>query len=461
MRTASRALLGVVAALGAVAAPAGADRVVPKKGPAVRGTVSRTDTEVVVNRYRARSAAMTYGVVRFPVADVRRVDEESDPLETVRRRHDDLAPGDAAGRVGLARYARAQKLALEADRLLEEALLLAPGDADAVALYGGPERVAANRRGRLEADPALRRAVDACLALDDGASRAAAARRIEEAHGFPARAEVYERLRRGRREPKGYREDVPLVVGAARFPGAVATWFVPEDYDPTAPRALLLALHDGAKGGKDGTAVVGRGRDAATLYREAARARGWILLCPTAVVAPWTAPGNEPLLLAWLDEACARYAVDLDRVYVAGHGMGADGAVAFAARRLDVVAALAASSGTSVRPPKAVRAAGTRVFLYHGEDDPLAPVEGTRAAADELLAAEADVVYLELPGAGHAFPSEAAREMADVLRTARLASARRTTAWPRSSFSRRPSPDELRDLGDPAAAWPAPSGGGR
>ncbi len=46
----------------------------------MRGVVSRTDTEIVVNRYRAKSAAMTYGVVRFPIADVRRVDE--DPSST-------------------------------------------------------------------------------------------------------------------------------------------------------------------------------------------------------------------------------------------------------------------------------------------------------------------------------------------------------------------------------------------
>ena len=145
--------------------------------------------------------------------------------------------------------------------------------------------------------------------------------------------------------------------------------------------------------------------------------------------------------------------MDLDRIYVAGHGMGADGAAAFAARRLDTVAAVAASSGTSVRLPKAVKAAGTRVFLFHGEDDPISAVEATRAAADELLTADADVVYLELPGTGHSFPSEALREMADVLRTARLASARRASAWPRSSFLRRPSADEVRALGDPAAAW--------
>lgn len=450
LRRATRA--AVLLAVAASAGVAHADRVVPKKGPAVRGWVTRSDTEVVVNRYRARSAAMTYGVVRFPVADVRRVEEEPDPLETVRRRHDDLAPDDVDGRVGLARFARAQKLPLEADRLLEEALRLKPDHAEAVALYG-EARLTSARRGRIEADPAARRAVEEVLALEPGPRRAEAARAVEKGGGPAARPELYERARRSRGEPKGYREDVPLVFAADRCPGAVATWFVPEDYDPLAPRALLLALHDGSKAGKDGTAVVGSGRDAATIYRDAARQRGWILVCPTALAAPWTAPANEPLLLALLDEACARYAVDLDRIYVAGHGMGADGAAAFAARRLDTVAAVAASSGTSVRLPKAVKAAGTRVFLFHGEDDPISAVEATRAAADELLTADADVVYLELPGTGHSFPSEALREMADVLRTARLASARRASAWPRSSFLRRPSADEVRALGDPAAAW--------
>ena len=56
----------------------GADRVFPKKGAMVRGAVSRTDTELVVNRYRSTTGAMTYGVVRFPLADVRKIDEETD-----------------------------------------------------------------------------------------------------------------------------------------------------------------------------------------------------------------------------------------------------------------------------------------------------------------------------------------------------------------------------------------------
>ena len=86
----------------------------------------------------------------------------------------------------------------------------------------------------------------------------------------------------------------------------------------------------------------------------------------------------------------------------------------------------------------------------------VARVEG--AAHGRLgLVPPSQTTYLELPDRGHSFPPEAEAEMFDVLRVKRLRDAKRSSAWPRSSFSRKVTPDEARYLGDPAAGWSAPA----
>ncbi len=445
-----------VAALGVATGPASAraDRVYPKKGAMVRGTVTRTDTEILVNRYRSTTAAMTYGVVRLRLADVKKVDEEVDAEDVVRRRRDDLAPTDAAGRVGLARYAQAQKVRLEADRLLEEALALDPAVPDGAALYGGLERFEAAKKGNPALDRALRAALLAWLALESGPARAKEAARIAATFGFAARPEVLERAWKSAKEPKGLRENVAATLRADRHPGASYALRIPDSYDPFTPTPLLVALHDGGAGGKDGKSVVGRGRDADALYAGGTERRGWILVCPTAVAAPWSDPANDGWILDAIEEVSTRFHVDVDRIHLTGHGAAAAGVWAFVSRHASLLAGAAptgaASPAVGLKPARDAR---LRLFLYHSADDSVVGPVHSRAAADALLELGADVTYLELPNRGHSFPADAEAEMFDLLRRARRFDPKRASAWPASSFARPVTADERRDLGDPAAAW--------
>ena len=457
-RRARRALDLVVGALtlGSLAllpAVASADRVVPKKGAAVRGTVTRTDTEVLVNKYRSRSAAMTFGVVRFPVAEVSRVEDESVPLDVVRRRLEDLKADDVAGRIGLAKYALSQKVEPEGRRLLEEALALAPGQVEALALYGGAERFAVARRGNPSLDPDLARELVAMLALPTPRARANEARRLEAARGFPARPEVVERMARSLFEPKGEREDVPLKFASDRIKGGLFTVFVPEGYVPYRPTPLVVGLHGGAAGGKSGDVVLGSGRDAGLMYLKGCQARGWILVCPTAIVAPWAAPPNDAYLLSVIEEVGARWNIDPDRVFLTGHASGGTGAWALGSRHTDQFAAVGPTGSMAPQGLKAFRAAKTALFVYHSADDPAAPLGPVQAFVDQALDQGQDIVYLRLEDQGHSFPGDAEAELFDVLRTRRLAGPARATAWPRSSFDRKPSADEIRVFGDASSAW--------
>jgi dienelactone hydrolase len=419
-----------------------------------RGVVTRTDAEYVVNRYRSTTAAMTYGVVRFPVGDVKRVEEELDAEDVVRRRHRDLAPTDAVGRVGLAKYALAQKVRFEGERLLEEALALDPAVPEGAALYGGLEKFAAARRGNPALDTDLRAALAGYLALRDGPARAKEAASIAARFGMLPRAEYFERAWRSSREAKGFEPNVVARLRAEKHPGASYALRIPESYDPFTPAPLLIALHDGGAGGKDGKSVVGRGRDADALYAGEADRFGWIVACPTAVIAPWTDPANDAWLLDVLEEVTARFHVDLDRVFVAGHGAGAAGAWTFASKHPTLLAGLASSASTTAGVGlKALRDAKLRLFLYHATDDTVTGPTYARADADALLELGADVTYLELPAGGHSLPGDAEKEMFDLFGRPRRYDPRRTSAWPASSFARSASADEKRDLGDPAASW--------
>jgi hypothetical protein len=451
--------LPLAAALVLAAGTASADRVTPKKGAVLKGSVVRTDTDVVVNRYRSTTAGMTYGVVRLPLAEVRKIDEEPDPEDVVRRRARDLAPGDAAGRVGLARYALSQRLKLDADRLLEEALALDPKVADGAALYGGLERFEAAAKSNPALRAAWRADLAAYLRLEDGKARRAAADAMAARHGTALRPELLERARRSSLEPTGFSDGVAARLRAEKHPGATYSIRVPATYDPLVPTPLLVGLHDGRGGGRDGRTVVGRGRDADGLFAGGAERNGWILVCPTALVVPWSDPANDAWLADVLEEVLLRWNVDLDRMFLAGQGGGADGVWSFCAKRPGLFAGIAPTTtpvaGTGL---KALRDARTRVFLYHSEDDSVVGPGYSRAAADALLDLGADVTYLELPDRGHSFPPEADGEMFDLFRRARRFDPKRTSAWPVSSFARPVTADERRDLGDPLAGLsPAPA----
>lgn len=419
-----------------------------------RGTVTRTDTEYIVNRYRSTTAAMTYGVVRFPVGEVKRVEEELDVEDVVRRRHRDLAPTDATGRVGLAKYAFSQKVRFEGERLLEEALALDPSVPEGAALYGGLEKFAAAKRGNPALDKDLRAALAGYLKMPDGAARGKEAAKIAAQFGMLPRAESFERAWRSGRESKGFEPNVTARLRAEKHSGASYALRIPEAYDPWTPAPLLIALHDGGAGGKDGKSVVGRGRDADSLYAEEADRFGWIVVCPTAVIAPWSDPANDAWLLDVLEEVSLRFHVDLDRVFVTGHGAGAQGVWSFAAKHPGLLAGAAPTAPTTAGfGLKGLRDAKVRIFLYHSTDDSVTGPGFARADADQLLELGADVTYLELPAGGHSFPGDAEKEMFDLFGRPRRFDPKRTSAWPASSFARPVGADEKRDLGDPQAAW--------
>jgi poly(3-hydroxybutyrate) depolymerase len=137
----------------------------------------------------------------------------------------------------------------------------------------------------------------------------------------------------------------------------------------TRSRVLVVALHGGSWSGLGPLALAERLH--ADLDAPVRRA-GMRLLVPVAPApqsdahwqVPWTQPSGEASVLALLQHELAAGRALADRVSIVGHGAGATGALAVAARHPDLFAAVAAWSGT---PSPVWNAEGRVVGLV---DDP-------------------------------------------------------------------------------------------
>lgn len=120
-------------------------------------------------------------------------------------------------------------------------------------------------------------------------------------------------------------------------------------------------------------------------------------------------------LETFLDAAIEGYPVDPARVFLLGFSQGTVMALALARRSPDRIAGIVALSGYLTDPsdPSEARAlAGTPVFVGHGSQDEIFPIEVGRQTRDRLTEGGAQVSYHEYP-AGHTITPA---ELADVRR---------------------------------------------
>lgn len=93
--------------------------------------------------------------------------------------------------------------------------------------------------------------------------------------------------------------------------------------------------------------------------------------------------------------------VDLKRIYILGISMGGMGTFDLAARYPDTFAAAVPICG-GIYPPRLKEAAKKVKFrIFHGDDDPVVNVDGSRKAYAALRGYGAKVYYTEFPGATH------------------------------------------------------------
>jgi predicted esterase len=196
--------------------------------------------------------------------------------------------------------------------------------------------------------------------------------------------------------------------------GLPVTYYLnlPGGYNPRRAWPLAIALHGGGAGAGDGTEAMGT-------FGTLMGPRGAIVAAPTApelVDGAWNYPRGYRVVRELIREMCRTYHVDGNRIYVGGHSMGGYGSYFESIRWPDRFAACLSSAGGitagSVCDFEALY--NTPLFVIHGtEDHRQAPIAFVRAAdkAISLLPLKPRFYsYVEIPGAGHGFPTRWRKE---------------------------------------------------
>ena len=199
--------------------------------------------------------------------------------------------------------------------------------------------------------------------------------------------------------------------------------YVPEGYTPDRRWPVVLFLHGGGEAGWDGRRPTEVGLGPA-LRAQAAR---W----PALVVFPQVRPGHRwngadaALALRTLAATQREFALDEARVYLTGLSRGGVGAWYLAYRdparfaaALIICSRVTPTATLDDRPAPdldpvvpaperdpftalAERLKGLPLWVFHGDADPIMPVEEARRAVRALQNAGAPVRYTELAGVGH------------------------------------------------------------
>ncbi len=189
--------------------------------------------------------------------------------------------------------------------------------------------------------------------------------------------------------------------------------YVPEYYDPDREWPLVMALHGGS----------GHGRLFLWSWLRDARARGAIVVAPTARGRTWALMGEDvdsPNLARILDEVRGHWRVDPSRLLLTGlsdggtfcyvSGLTSDSPFTHLAPIAASFHPLLAGAADSAR------LRGLPIQIVHGRHDWMFPVEVARQAHEALVSAGADVSYREIADLSHSYPREANVALLDWLK---------------------------------------------
>ncbi|TWB29120.1 alpha/beta hydrolase [Nitrospirillum bahiense] len=199
--------------------------------------------------------------------------------------------------------------------------------------------------------------------------------------------------------------------------------YAPKSYQPGHPLPLLVMLHGASQ----------RGADMVLRLARAAEARGVIIAAPDSGDYTWDmlaarkhevderwGPryGTDPARIdAFLAQVFARYAVEPSRVALAGFSDGATYALSLGPENLDLFTALIAFSPGRVAPlhtgGRLTDGGQARVFISHGKDDRVLPLEETARTTVPAFKRRGFLVDLRVFEGGHTMPPEVVESALD------------------------------------------------
>ena len=197
--------------------------------------------------------------------------------------------------------------------------------------------------------------------------------------------------------------------------------YIPANFRSKKNWPVILFLHGAGERGSDGLLQTDVGIGHA-IRHDAARFPFIVVFPQCGKETIWAAPDMQAQALAALDASIREFHGDRKHVYLTGLSMGGYGTWEFATRNPGRFAAIVPICGgvqphqhwpqlhvTVVDDPKVTdpfaeitrRIGATPVWIFHGDADPLVPVEQSRRMAEALKAAGTDYKYTEYPGVDH------------------------------------------------------------
>jgi phospholipase/carboxylesterase len=176
--------------------------------------------------------------------------------------------------------------------------------------------------------------------------------------------------------------------------------YVPENLDLSQPHPLVVAMHGGT----------GHGADFLWSWMREARSNGFILMSPTSQQDTWSLMGEEHdrvPLLGMLDFVKENWKIDPDHMLVTGMSDGGTYALMAGCQEKSPFTHIAPFSGV-LHPDLTMtgqirHAAGKPIYLVHGTDDWMFPLETAYMARQQLTEAGADLTFREIQGLSHTF----------------------------------------------------------
>ena len=198
--------------------------------------------------------------------------------------------------------------------------------------------------------------------------------------------------------------DAPVGVLHRRRADPLADYslYVPESYTPERRWPLIVCLHG----------AYGRGDHHVWSWLRPAKSRRYMVLAPKSLDATWSILQPEidiGSVTGMLEEVCAAYSVDRDRVYLTGLSDGGTFTYLLGLGRPDLFSGIAPVAGDlhGMMDGMLRRKQGIElpIYIVHGAHDHIFPVETIRSGHELLTRLGYNSRYEELPDWGHSYCS--------------------------------------------------------
>jgi predicted peptidase len=173
--------------------------------------------------------------------------------------------------------------------------------------------------------------------------------------------------------------------------------FVPRDYSAGKKYPAIVFLHGFFESGRDAKRCLSAGLG--PVIANDPERWPFISIFPQTM-GSWRGASNERLVMACLDDVEANYAVDRDRVILAGLSYGGRGTWEIGAKHRDRFAALVPMSGDAVYEA-AGKLKDMPVWAFHYSGDPFMPASGSERMVEKIREAGGKAKLTEFNSIGH------------------------------------------------------------